>query len=138
MTRLHTGPLAAALALLMAGTGLADELPRTISVTGQGKATAAPDLATIHTGVESQAATAAEALAANNAAMEKIEGVIKQQRMGIVSPAECATHIHTLIEAAPSNLRTYLRTETERLGSGRPFIPVGVKTHGGARNREAI
>ena len=44
--------------------------PRTfISVTGEGEAAAPPDMATIRTGVVTQAATAKEALNQNNAAM---------------------------------------------------------------------
>ena len=56
----------------------ADEhtLQRTISVTGQGKATAPPDMATIQTGVVSSAVTAKEALAANNRAMEQVMKVL--------------------------------------------------------------
>ncbi len=43
--------------------------PRTISVTGQGEALAAPDMAIVTIGVQIDGATAAEALRANSAAM---------------------------------------------------------------------
>jgi len=59
----------------------AEELPRTISVSGQGKAGTPPDMATIRTGVVTQAATAREALTANNRAMEKVMSVLKQRNI---------------------------------------------------------
>jgi uncharacterized protein YggE len=49
-----------------------------INVSGEGKATAPPDMATIRTGVVSQAATAKEALAQNNGAMQEILDLLKQ------------------------------------------------------------
>ncbi|MEM8952691.1 MAG: SIMPL domain-containing protein [Verrucomicrobiota bacterium] len=45
---------------------------RTISVSGEGKVTATPDMATISTGVTTNDLTAQAALAANSAAMEKL------------------------------------------------------------------
>ena len=59
----------------------AEELPRTISVSGQGKAGTPPDMATIRTGVVTQSATAREALTANNRAMEKVMSVLKQRNI---------------------------------------------------------
>lgn len=59
----------------------ADEQPRTISVSGQGKVSSPPDMASIQTGVETQAATANDALLANNAAMEKILEVLKKHHV---------------------------------------------------------
>jgi uncharacterized protein YggE len=56
----------------------AGELPRVIRVSGEGTATASPDMATIHTGVVSQAATARETLDQNNAAMQKILAAIRE------------------------------------------------------------
>ena len=64
--------LCAALAVLHA-SGRADEsLPRTISVAGEGIVFAPPDMATVQTGVVTQAAKARDALDANNAAVERI------------------------------------------------------------------
>jgi len=64
--------------LLTATPTKADERPlQTISVSGQGKVAAPPDMATVHTGVVTEAATSRQALAANNEAMEKIMAVIK-------------------------------------------------------------
>ena len=63
---------------ILAAPAIAEEhsLLRTISVSGQGKAAARPDMATIQTGVVTTSATAKEALAANNRAMEKVIGVL--------------------------------------------------------------
>lgn len=49
----------------------ADE-PRTITISGEGEATAVPDIAYIDTGVVTEGATAAEALAANTKAMAAV------------------------------------------------------------------
>lgn len=54
---------------------------RTIRVTGEGKASAAPDMAVIHTGVVTQATTAAEAVAANNEQMAKIMATLKDLKI---------------------------------------------------------
>jgi uncharacterized protein YggE len=58
-----------------------EPMMRTISVEGEGTASGPPDMATIYTGVVTQAATANEALAANNGAMNKIMDVLKKQRI---------------------------------------------------------
>lgn len=49
-----------------------DEVPRVITVSGVGEATARPDEATVTLGVLTEAATAREALSANNAAMQEV------------------------------------------------------------------
>ncbi|MEQ8380346.1 SIMPL domain-containing protein [Parvibaculum sp.] len=67
--------LALALALILPGIALAqdkDEAPRTITITGEGEVSAAPDIAYVETGVVTEGKTAAEALAANTAAMEQV------------------------------------------------------------------
>ncbi|ABS63935.1 protein of unknown function DUF541 [Parvibaculum lavamentivorans DS-1] len=51
--------------------------PRTITITGEGKAMAAPDIAYISTGVVTEGATAAEALAANTKAMAEVFAGLK-------------------------------------------------------------
>jgi uncharacterized protein YggE len=51
---------------------------RTLSVSGEGKATSPPDMATINTGIITQAATAREALSDNNATMDKILAALKK------------------------------------------------------------
>jgi uncharacterized protein YggE len=53
--------------------------PRTLSVTGQGIAKAAPDEANFSTGVVAQGATAAQALAANSHAMNAVFATLKRQ-----------------------------------------------------------
>lgn len=67
----------------LAAIGRADDeakpLRRTISVTGTGRVSAAPDLADINLGVVTQAATAREALAANTEAMAKIAEQLKER-----------------------------------------------------------
>jgi uncharacterized protein YggE len=56
--------------------GLADEQQprRRIHVTGQGTATAPPDMAVVQSGVVTQAGTASEALAANATGHVDVEG----------------------------------------------------------------
>jgi uncharacterized protein YggE len=63
--------LAFALALA-AAPAFADEAPRRIIVAGSAEAEAAPDLATITAGVETRAATAADALKQNSEAMAAV------------------------------------------------------------------
>jgi len=70
--------LAAALALtLVAAPALAEPPVATLTVTGQGSAAAAPDLATVRAGVETEGATAAAALAANSVAAARIIAALK-------------------------------------------------------------
>lgn len=64
--------LSTAFALPLAAPTLAEDLPRTISVTGTGTIEAAPDMATLMIGVTTQGATAAEALAENSKATEAV------------------------------------------------------------------
>lgn len=73
MRSLSALALAAALALPVAAPALADDaMPPMITVTGEGVVEAAPDIATLSIGVTTQGATAAEALAANNVAMDAV------------------------------------------------------------------
>lgn len=52
---------------------------RTITVAGRGSARASPDTATVNTGVSTVAATAQEALKANNQQFQQVLGVISEQ-----------------------------------------------------------
>jgi hypothetical protein len=73
--RLSAAPLALAFlaALALSAPVHAEEpAPRTITITGEGEATAVPDIAWIDTGVVTEGKTAAEALAANTEAMEAV------------------------------------------------------------------
>ncbi len=81
MKRIYFTALILGLVTLVAQPGLAEDWKRTISVSGEGKATAPPDMATIHTGVVVQAADATEAVAANNGAIAKIMDVLKDNRI---------------------------------------------------------
>ncbi|MGH7128698.1 MAG: SIMPL domain-containing protein, partial [Planctomycetaceae bacterium] len=76
MTVLILGTLAALLAAPLRAEE--EELAAMISVTGEGRAAAPPDMATINTGVVTQAETAQEALTQNNEAMQKLLDVLKQ------------------------------------------------------------
>ena len=62
---------------MTASLATAAEPVRNVSVTGQGTATAPPDMAMFDVAVVSQAATAAEALAANNEAVNRMIEVLK-------------------------------------------------------------
>ena len=67
------------LAVLAAAPAFAEEtkMPRTISLVGHGELRVAPDMAIVTVGVLKQAATAAEALAANTAAMTAVIAALK-------------------------------------------------------------
>jgi len=71
------------LALVVAGFRLsfADESARTIRVTGQGQASSVPDMATIHTGVVTQAALAVDAMEQNNQSVEKLMSDLKNMKI---------------------------------------------------------
>lgn len=67
--------LAIAASLAFAGAAQAtepQEQPRTITITGEGEVSAAPDIAYVETGVVTEGKTAAEALAANTEAMNEV------------------------------------------------------------------
>jgi uncharacterized protein YggE len=70
----------------------ADEA-RTVTVTGEGSVSAVPDIAVVSAGVVSQAATAAEALAANSAATA---AVIERVKAEGVAPADIQTSSFSL------------------------------------------
>lgn len=59
-------------AFLLVPVAHADDTPRALSVTGHGIVSAPPDIATVLTGVESFADTAAQALAANSDQMRRV------------------------------------------------------------------
>ena len=60
------------LSTALAGAALAEDVTRSISVTGTGTVEAAPDMATLMIGVTTQGMTAAEALAANSKATDAV------------------------------------------------------------------
>jgi len=63
---------------LFAGNAKAEEIQRTITITGQGQVSVKPDIAIVETGVVTQAKTAAEALTANTQAMQAVFDAIKE------------------------------------------------------------
>jgi uncharacterized protein YggE len=69
--------LAAALALTAPQAWAEDRAPATITVTGEGLTEVAPDLATLSIGVTTTGETAAEALAANSAALDAVLARLK-------------------------------------------------------------
>ena len=71
--------LAAGIAL--AGPAVAQETPRQITVTGSSQVDAVPDRATITAGVETQAPTAAGALAANSQAMAAVFAALEAAKV---------------------------------------------------------
>jgi uncharacterized protein YggE len=72
-----------------------------ISVAGAGEATAPPDMATIRTGVTSQAETAKEALNQNNAAMQKVLGLLKEQDIADKDVQTAGFNMHPVYEHDP-------------------------------------
>ncbi len=79
-TALAFGLILVAILALAAGSVMAAETPdRTMTLTGTGIVTAVPDKAVITLGVESDAKTAGEALARNNAAMQAVLKVLTAQ-----------------------------------------------------------
>src|SRR5690606_38628419 len=77
---IRTLALAGALAVLpLAGAALAQEdRPATISVSGTGQVSVAPDMATLRIGVETRAESAAEAVAGNSEAAQRIIDTMKE------------------------------------------------------------
>ena len=69
------------LLILVSATAVAEELPRTITVTGTGKAGSAPDMATINSGVVSVSKTAQQALQTNSQLMEQLMQVLKSKNI---------------------------------------------------------
>jgi uncharacterized protein YggE len=73
--------LIASISLYLAPSlALADHAPprRTLTVTGKGTVKVTPDMVTVNTGVETQAASAKDALANNGAAMKHVIEVLKE------------------------------------------------------------
>ena len=79
MQRLPLAATAFAAFLAAANPVFAEDakMPRVISLTGHGEVRSAPDMAFVTTGVVTQGATAAEALAANTAAMTNLFAALK-------------------------------------------------------------
>jgi uncharacterized protein len=65
------------LVLLIPSLVAAEQRPRSLTVAGEGRATAPPDTAEFDVAVVTQAATAAEALAANNESIQRVMEILK-------------------------------------------------------------
>lgn len=91
------------LASLLPATARADEGKRTIRVLGEGRATAAPDLATIQTGVVTQAETAAAALAANTKAMDKVMDTLRQFQIAAKDVQTSSLQVQPMYHRDPNN-----------------------------------
>jgi uncharacterized protein YggE len=74
---------------------------RTIRVAGEGKASAAPDMASIQAGVTSRGATAAEALSANNKAMAAVLATLKEQGVAAKDMQTSSLNIHPVHRVDP-------------------------------------
>jgi len=74
------------------------ENERTINVTGEGTATSPPDMATINTGVQTQAGTAEEALDANNQAMEGLLDVLEDHGIAEKDVQTTSFNVHPIHE----------------------------------------
>jgi uncharacterized protein YggE len=114
-----------ALLALRVGGAQADETPRTIRVTGEGRAFAPPDMATISTGVLTKAPTASDALEQNNKAMANVLAVLKGHG---IEPKDVQTtsfnvhpvydreaHGRTLPEIVAYNVTNQVRVRVRRL-----------------------
>lgn len=97
MSRIAVAMAAAVVALVLGlDAGAAEERERedgpSLSVIGHGKVSATPDVAEISVGVLTQGATAKEAMTANNEAMSKLLGALKER--GIATKDVQTTHIN--------------------------------------------
>jgi uncharacterized protein YggE len=90
--------------------------PPSVAVTGTGRISARPDVATIHVGVVTQAPSAREALAANTKAMTQLHAILKDQ--GIASKDIQTTQIQ--VNPQYSQPRPNPRAVDEESGE---FIP---------------
>ncbi len=79
MLRFLTCLLVSTTMLAVESTTHAAEEPSSISVTGRGKISTAPDVAEIQMGVITQGPTAREALAANNESMTRLQEILKER-----------------------------------------------------------
>lgn len=88
---------------LLPALAAADETRRTIRVVGEGKAMAPPDMARVQVGVVTEAATAADALASNNKAMEKVLATLKQHEIADKDVQTSQFTIHPVYQREPQN-----------------------------------
>ena len=89
----------------LAAPSLGNDDMRTISVTGTGKVSAPPDMATIQTGVVTQADTARAALSANNDSMRKILDVLKERGIADKDVQTSSFHVNPMYRHDPQGRR---------------------------------
>ncbi len=78
-TAVSLGILGVLIALgLFVQSAKAEEMQRTITITGQGQVSVKPDIAIVESGVVTQAKTAADALTANTQAMQAVFATLKE------------------------------------------------------------
>jgi uncharacterized protein YggE len=82
------------LAAIAARSVAAQEPARTIRVSGEGTATTPPDMATVFTGVVTQASEASQALTANNAALKKLMDVLQEHRIAAKDIQTASFDVH--------------------------------------------
>ena len=116
---------------------MADELARTITVSGQGRAGTPPDMATIQTGVVTNAKTAVEALAANNQAMEALMKALKERNTDSKDMQTSGFSVYPEYARLPPNARGGNRQTNQIIGY-RVTNNVSVKVRNLARLGEIL
>ena len=109
---------------LICSVAAAEDLPRTITVSGQGKATSPPDMATINSGVVSIGKTAKQALAANNQVMQTIMTVLKNKNIAEKDIQTSGFNVYPEYERDPSPRGT---TKVNRIAGYRVSNNVSVQ-----------
>ena len=95
-------PLAAALlGLALAVPAAAQDTQRQITVTGSAEVEAVPDLATVTAGVETQAATAVEALAMNSVAMTAVFAALETAKIERRDAQTSQLNLNPVFDNAP-------------------------------------
>lgn len=108
MTAFHSAPSGAAIPTVHA----AEALGNGVSVSGEGRVQAAPDVAWVNVGVQTQGATAAEAMGKNGEAMTAVVNKVKE--LGIAD-----TDIQT------SDINLYPQYDNKREPDGTPPVVTG-------------
>lgn len=87
---------------LSASFALAEELPRTITVNGQGSASSPPDMATISAGVTSLGKTAKQALANNTQAMQVVLRTLQEKGVAEKDTQTAGFQVYPEYDRVPS------------------------------------
>ena len=100
------GSVLCLLSALKPGAVAEEPVERIIRVQGEGKANAAPDMATIQTGVVTQSSTAREALDGNNRAMQEIFSTLEAQQIAAKDIQTSNFNVQPEYKRGPRNQRT--------------------------------